>query len=168
MPGSPMLETTRLGKRFGGVEALGNIDFSLAEGELRCLIGPNGAGKSTFFKVLTGQLKAESGERALSRPRHHRWTSSQISRLGMGIKMQVPSVFDGLDVRENLRLSARRKHDRRRSAEVVEETLARLDFGELAETRVAHLSHGQRALVELGVVLAAKPDLLLLDEPTAA
>ena len=149
MPGSPMLETTRLGKRFGGVEALGNIDFSLAEGELRCLIGPNGAGKSTFFKVLTGQIKPSRGSVRYRGRDITGWTSSQISRLGMGIKMQVPSVFDGLDVRENLRLSARRKHDRRRSAEVVEETLARL------------------ALVELGVVLAAKPDLLLLDEPTA-
>lgn len=167
MPASPLLETMKLGKRFGGVEALRNIDFGLAEGELRCLIGPNGAGKSTFFKLLTGQLKPSQGSVRYRGRDITGWTSSQISRLGMGIKMQVPSVFDGLDVRENLRLSARRKHDRRRSAEVVEETLARLDFGELAETRVAHLSHGQRALVELGVVLAAKPDLLLLDEPTA-
>ena len=167
MPASPLLETIGLGKRFGGVEALRDIDFGLAEGELRCLIGPNGAGKSTFFKLLTGQLKPSQGSVRYRGRDITGWTSSQISRLGMGIKMQVPSVFDGLDVRENLRLSARRRHDRRRSAEVVEETLARLDFGELAETRVAHLSHGQRALVELGVVLAAKPDLLLLDEPTA-
>ena len=167
MPASPLLETIGLGKRFGGVEALRNIDFGLAEGELRCLIGPNGAGKSTFFKLLTGQLKPSQGSVRYRGRDVTGWTSSQISRLGMGIKMQVPSVFDGLDVRENLRLSARRRHDRRRSAEVVEETLARLDFGELAETRVAHLSHGQWALVELGVVLAAKPDLLLLDEPTA-
>jgi ABC-type uncharacterized transport system ATPase subunit len=166
--GEPLLlETRNLGKTFGGVEAVRNIDFSLAEGELRCLIGPNGAGKSTFFKLLTGQIEPNRGSVRYRGRDITGWASSQISRLGVGIKMQVPSVFDGLDIRENLRLSARRKHDRRRSAEIVDETLTRLEIGALASTRVSHLSHGQRALVELGIVLAGKPDLLLLDEPTA-
>ena len=162
-----LLETSNLGKTFGGVEAVRDIDFSLAEGELRCLIGPNGAGKSTFFKLLTGQIEPTRGSVRYRGRNITGWTSSQITRLGVGIKMQVPSVFDGLDVRENLRLSARRKHDRRRTAEMVDETLARLEIEALASTRISHLAHGQRALVELGIVLAGKPDLLLLDEPTA-
>ena len=162
-----LLETKSLVKRFGGVSAVNTVDFALAEGELRCIIGPNGAGKTTFFKLLTGQYKPNHGH-ILFRGRDITGaTSSQISRLGIGIKMQVPSVFDGLDVRENLRLAARRKHDRHRTKELVEEILEVMGMTHLATSRVNHLAHGQRARVELGVVLAGQPDLLLLDEPTA-
>ena len=68
----PLLETRSLGMRFGGVQAVRDVNFSLAEGELRCLIGPNGAGKSTFFKMITGQLQADPGTGAVPRPRHLR------------------------------------------------------------------------------------------------
>ena len=82
----PLLETRRLSMRFGGVHAVRNVDFTLAERELRCLIGPNGAGKSTFFKMLTGQLQPSQGVvlfrgRDISRAQAH-----QIARLGIGIK----------------------------------------------------------------------------------
>ena len=66
----PLLQTRDLSMHFGGVKAVRNVNFTLAEGELRCLIGPNGAGKSTFFKMLTGQLAAEPGPGAVPRPRH--------------------------------------------------------------------------------------------------
>jgi ABC-type uncharacterized transport system ATPase subunit len=166
-PAPPLLQTAGLSKRFGGVEAVRGVDFALAEGELRCIIGPNGAGKSTFFKLLTGQLRPTSG-RVLFRGRDITGaTSSQIARLGVGIKMQVPSVFDGLDLRENLRLAARRRHGERAALELVDRTLGAVGLPDLTDRRVGELAHGERALVELAIVLAAEPDLLLLDEPTA-
>lgn len=167
MTSPPILETHDLSKSFGGVHAVHNVDFSVAEGELRCLIGPNGAGKSTFFKLLTGQLKPDAGRILFRGVSIAGEPSSAIARRGIGIKMQVPSVFEGLPVRENLRLSARRKHDDRGAHRVVDEVLATMHLSEFADRVVASLSHGQRALVELSTALAGEPDLLLLDEPTA-
>src|SRR3979409_2555890 len=110
MMAAPLLQTRDLSIRFGGVQAVRNVNFTLAEGELRCLIGPNGAGKSTFFKMLTGQLQPSQGQvlfrgRDISNAHAH-----QIARVGIGIKTQVPSVFDGLSVRENIWLAASRIH----------------------------------------------------------
>src|ERR1700678_2225945 len=97
-----LLETRNLSMHFGGVHAVQNVNFALAEGELRCLIGPNGAGKSTFFKMLTGQLKPTSGTVLLRGEDVSGVEPHDIARRGVGIKTQVPSVFDGLTVRENL------------------------------------------------------------------
>ena len=96
----PLLETRKLTKQFGGVTAVDGVDFTLRDGELRCLIGPNGAGKSTFFKCLTGQLTPTSGAVQLKGQDITKRPSHAIARLGVGIKTQVPSVFDGLDVHE--------------------------------------------------------------------
>jgi branched-chain amino acid transport system ATP-binding protein len=89
----PLIETRTLSKHFGGVQAVRNIDFSLAEGELRCLIGPNGAGKSTFFKLLTGQIKPTGGAVLFRGVDITKLQAHEIARLGIGIKTQVPSVF---------------------------------------------------------------------------
>src|SRR6202161_777496 len=96
--------------RFGGVLAVQDVNFTLGEQELRCLIGPNGAGKSTFFKMLTGQLKPTSGTVLLRGEDVSGVEPHDIARRGVGIKTQVPSVFDGLTVRENLWLAASRVH----------------------------------------------------------
>ena len=85
--------------RFGGVLAVRDVNFTLGERELRCLIGPNGAGKSTFFKMLTGQLKPTSGTVLLRGEEVTGAEPHDIARRGVGIKTQVPSVFDGLTVR---------------------------------------------------------------------
>src|ERR1700739_950019 len=103
----PLLETRRLSMRFGGVHAVRNVDFTLAERELRCLIGPNGAGKSTFFKMLTGQLRPTSGQILLEGHEIVGTERHAIARRGVGIKNQVPVVMNGLTVRENLWLAAR-------------------------------------------------------------
>ena len=95
---APLLQTRDLSMRFGGVQAVRNVNFTLAEGELRCLIGPNGAGKSTFFKMLTGQLQPSQGQVLLRGHDISRAHAHQIARLGIGIKTQMPSVFDGLSV----------------------------------------------------------------------
>jgi branched-chain amino acid transport system ATP-binding protein len=164
---APLLETRNLSMQFGGVRAVRNVNFTLAERELRCLIGPNGAGKSTFFKMVTGQLKPSQGVvlfrgRDISHAQAH-----QIARLGIGIKTQVPSVFDGLSVRENIWLSASRVHPGRRAAAIVDEMLERVGLTSAAGRIVGQLAHGQRQWVELGIVLSTDPALVLLDEPAA-
>ena len=163
----PILETRGLTMRFGGVVAVDNVDFSLAEGELRCLIGPNGAGKTTFFRCLTHQYKATSGQVFYRGDDITGSHTHQIARRGIGIKTQVPSVFDGLDVRENIWLSARRNHKDREANRVVDEILERIGLSHLAHKLVGQLAHGERQGVELGIVLTGDPELILLDEPTA-
>jgi branched-chain amino acid transport system ATP-binding protein len=164
---TPLLETRHLGMRFGGVHAVCDVNFSLAEGELRCLIGPNGAGKSTFFKMLTGQLAPSQGEVLFRGQDISRAKAHEIARLGIGIKTQVPSVFDGLSVRENLWLAANRIHAGARVKALVEEMLERVGLAGIAERVVGQLAHGQRQWVELGIVLSTDPQLILLDEPAA-
>ena len=163
----PILETRGLTMRFGGVVAVDNVDFSLAEGELRCLIGPNGAGKTPFFRCLTHIYKASAGEVLYRGENITGSHTHQIARRGIGIKTQVPSVFDGLDVRENIWLSARRHHKERETDRAVDAILERIGLTALSKRLVGRLSHGERQGVELGVVLAGDPELILLDEPTA-
>ena len=162
-----ILETRDLSKRFGGVAAVNEVDFSLGEGELRCLIGPNGAGKSTFFKMLCGQLKPSGGQVLF---RGNDVTGAEphgIARAGMGIKTQVPSVYDGLSIHENIMLSAWRTRSKNDASVLVGDLLARIRLADQAERLVGHLAHGQRQWVELAIVLAQEPVLVLLDEPTA-
>ncbi len=164
---APLIETRGLGMRFGGVQAVREVDFVLAERELRCLIGPNGAGKSTFFKMLTGQLHPTSGTVRFRGQDISRAEPHEIARLGVGIKTQVPNVFDGLTVRENLWLAAARMKRGARARTVVDDMLERVGLTAIASRIVGQLAHGQRQWVELGVVLSTDPDLVLLDEPAA-
>jgi branched-chain amino acid transport system ATP-binding protein len=162
-----LLQIVGLSIRFDGVEAVRGVNLTLAERELRCLIGPNGAGKSTLFKLLTGQLTPTVG-RILFRGHditgHH---THAIARRGIGIKTQVPSLFDGLSVREHLWLSARRTNPAGQAARIVDEILTRIGLTSVADGMVGQLSHGLRQWVELGTVLAGNPELILLDEPAA-
>jgi branched-chain amino acid transport system ATP-binding protein len=163
----PLVETRGLSKHFGGVQAVRDIDFSLAEGELRCLIGPNGAGKSTFFKLLTGQIKPSSGTVLFRGADITALQAHEIARLGIGIKTQVPSVFNGLSVRENLWIAAARHKKGKAAALEVEAKVERLSLDRFVDKVVGQLAHGQRQWVELGVVLCGNPGLILLDEPAA-
>lgn len=165
----PVVETRDLSMRFGGVVAVNHVSFSLRERELRCLIGPNGAGKSTFFKCLTGQLDpGRDGGQVLVRGQDVTgWRPYRIVRLGVGIKTQVPSVMNGLTVLENLWLAARRIHGHDGADGAVEEVLTELELSAIARRQVGELAHGQRQMVELGMVLAQRPWLVLLDEPAA-
>jgi branched-chain amino acid transport system ATP-binding protein len=164
---APLLETRDLSMHFGGVRAVRNVNFTLAEGELRCLIGPNGAGKSTFFKMLTGQLQPSQGQVLFRGHDISNAHAHQIARLGIGIKTQVPNVFDGLSVRENIWLAASRIHSSKRVDTVVDEMLERIGLNAVARRLVGQLAHGQRQWVELGIVLSTDPELILLDEPAA-
>ena len=162
-----LLETSGLCKHFGGVKALDQVDFSLAKGELRCLIGPNGAGKSTFFKTVTGQYAPTSGTVFFKGQPIGGLETSAIAKRGVGIKTQVPNVFDGLSVRENVWVAVRSTKDRRERDEIVQSTLVRMGIDHIANVTVGQLAHGQRQFVELSMVIAEDPELILLDEPAA-
>jgi branched-chain amino acid transport system ATP-binding protein len=153
--------------RFGGVTAVRDVDFTLREVELRCLIGPNGAGKSTFFKLLTGQLNPTEGSINFRTTDVTDSKPHQIARLGVGIKTQVPNVFNGLSVRENVFIGAGRRKSIAHARRIVDETLTRLKLDAVADRTVGQLAHGQRQWVEIATVLAQQPELILLDEPAA-
>ncbi len=165
--GDVVVETRDLCMHFGGVRAVDEVDFTLFDRELRCLIGPNGAGKSTFFKCLTGQLRPTSGEVLIRGQEMTGAEPFEVASLGVGIKTQVPNVFDGLTAEENIWLSARRWHGDARARTLTAETIERLKLGDIRRSLVGRLAHGQRQWVELGMVVAAEPWLVLLDEPAA-
>ena len=162
-----VLEARGVVKEFGGLRAVAGVDLTLRRGELRCLIGPNGAGKSTFFKLLAGVLRPTAGTIRFKGLDLSRLEPHEVARAGIGIKFQVPRVYDRLSVAENLWLAANFRHGRAAAGAAVERALAQVGFGERREATVAHLSHGDRQWVEIGMVLAAEPELILLDEPTA-
>jgi len=162
-----LLEARGVAMHFGGVKALDGIDFRLKKGELRCLIGPNGAGKTTFFRCLTGTHRPTlgtivfRGSNIAGKERH------EIARAGMGVKTQVPSLFDGLSVHENLWLSLRTEKDSKAREARITEVMERVGIAELRDGILGRMAHGQRQLVELAMVVASDPELVLLDEPAA-
>ena len=164
----PLVECHDLSLYFGGLKAIDAVNFTLDAGELRCLIGPNGAGKTTFFRLLTGVHRPTAGTIRVLGQSISGMQTHQIAALGVGIKTQVPSLYENLTVRENIWLSARRHHPRREADRiadcVLEEDIA---LSDLEGCQVAQLAHGQRPWVELGVVIAQGPELILLDEPAA-
>lgn len=162
-----IVEVRDLWRTFGGVAAVAGVNFSLQPGELRCLIGANGAGKSTFFKLLSGQLKPSAGTIRIMGRDTGRCSPFEIARLGVGIKTQVPNLFNGLSVRENLRIAAMRRLGSREAERASEAMLAEVLLEDIAGEEVGRLSHGKRQWVELGMVLVGDPKLVLLDEPAA-
>ncbi len=164
---SALLEARDVVMRFGGVAAVDGVRIAVEQGELRGLIGPNGAGKSTLFKCLTGQLRPTAGRILLRGKDITGLPSFAVARLGVGIKTQVPSLFDGLSVQEGLMIALRRQHGERAARLLARAALERLGIADLADRSVGLLAHGQRQLVELAMVVAPEPDLILLDEPTA-
>jgi branched-chain amino acid transport system ATP-binding protein len=162
-----LLETRALSREFGGVHALDGVNFRLRRGELRCLIGPNGAGKSTFFKILSGQLQPSSGEVVFNGNAIVGLPPHRIARLGIGIKNQVLSLWDGLSVYEHFWLAAYRHIGRRGATARTDRLLQQLGLSAQASRAVGTLSHGERQWVEIGMVMAQEPLLLLLDEPAA-
>lgn len=162
-----ILHTRQLVKRFGGLHATDTVDFDLKRGELRCLIGPNGAGKSTFFKLLTGQIEPTSGQIMFDGHDITDLPTHQIARLGVGIKNQTPDVFDGLSGRENLWLAANFSREGAEARRQIDRVIEQLRLAPFVDQVVGELAHGQRQLVEIGMVMAREPKLILLDEPSA-
>jgi branched-chain amino acid transport system ATP-binding protein len=162
------LQVENVSMRFGGVAAITGVNLSIEEREIRCLIGPNGAGKSTLFKIIAGQLRPSTGRVLFSGTNITGQPSHRIARLGVGTKTQVPQLFDGLSVFENVWLNAYRSWSERGAAALAaDELLEELDIAEYRNVVVGTLAHGLRQRTEIAVVLAGRPRLILLDEPAA-
>ncbi len=162
---------------FDGFQALGGLSFTVGVGELRCVIGPNGAGKTTTMDCLTGKTRPDSGRIYFgSNLDLRRMSETEIARAGIGRKFQKPTVFEALSVAENLELAlagdrrARFAMHARLNGTQRDRLDALLRTVHLADerSRVAGLlSHGQKQWLEIGMLLAQDPKLLLLDEPVA-
>ncbi|WP_371347294.1 ABC transporter ATP-binding protein [Ancylobacter sp. IITR112] len=175
-PAAPVLEVSALTKRYGGVQALDGVSFSIAPGELLALIGPNGAGKSTCFNIVNGQLRPDSGAVRLGGRAITGLPPRRIARLGVGRTFQVASVFASMTARENVQMAliaARGQVFRLwRSAqgqarEAAQALLEQTGMAALAERPAAALAYGDVKRLELAMALAGEPRLLLMDEPTA-
>lgn len=155
-------------RSFGGVAVLRGVDLDVEAGALHCIIGPNGAGKSTLFHVIIGRYLPRRGSIRLADHDITRLRPDQRARLGLGIKLQVPSVFTELAVKENLWLAAYGLTKNRAAADARADAVLRwLKLEHKAQTSADALAHGEVQRLEIGMVLARGPSVLLLDEPTA-
>ena len=177
--GDAVIAATGLTKHFGGVAALDDFSITVADREIRCIVGPNGAGKSTLFKVLCGLLKADAGSVRILGRDVSGLNARRVARMGVATKLQIPRVFPSLTVHEHLELATRVGMGvpqllglrRRRQAVAADAMISQLleDLG-LAKTRdrlAQELSHGERQWLEIVMMLATGPRILLLDEPGA-
>jgi urea transport system ATP-binding protein len=161
---------------FDGFLALNDLNLRLAPGELRAVIGPNGAGKTTFLDVITGKVKPTKGDvffrgRSLVGTAEHR-----IARLGIGRKFQTPRVYQNLTPRRNLELAVSRRSSPvdllfgrldSRARDRVQQLLAVVGLEPHANQLAGGLSHGQKQWLEIAMLVAQDPQLLLVDEPVA-
>jgi branched-chain amino acid transport system permease protein len=164
--GGTTLSARDLGKSFGGVKAVDDLTVAFDGPGAHLVIGPNGAGKSTFFGMLSGRLQATEGEISIAGEDITKLDPHRRARRGMGIKLQVPSIFPGLPARENLWLGAAARRDGADTDAVVESVLELVGLTDRGDVLAGTLSHGEQQWLEIGMVLAAGPSIVLLDEPT--
>ena len=173
-----LLEVSNISVSFDGFKAINKLSFSIFEGELRAVIGPNGAGKTTFMDIVTGKTRPDAGEviwGAKNISLINR-SESQIARLGIGRKFQKPTVFEEQTVYDNLLMALdndrrpiavlfyrRNEKDDEKICQIAEES----GLADQLERRAGDLSHGQKQWLEIGMLLAQEPRLLLVDEPAA-
>ena len=175
---STLLEVSGVSVSFDGFKAINNLSFQIGDAELRAVIGPNGAGKTTFMDIITGKTRPDQGRviwGAKSRSLL-KMTESQIAQAGVGRKFQRPTVFEDQSVADNLMLALRKD---RGPLSVLRFRPSAADQGKVAELaeeiglkaalprKAGELSHGQKQWLEIGMLLAQDPQLLLVDEPAA-
>ena len=160
---NPILHIKNLSKRFGGVIAVDHMSFEISKGSLTAIIGPNGCGKSTLFNLICGAEQADKGDILFNGDVISKMPAENICKLGIGRKFQNPSVFEEMTVLENLRLPALRISDAPASLDM----LNLIDLTDRADDLAGNLSHGEKQWLEIAMVLMQRPNLLLLDEPTA-
>jgi branched-chain amino acid transport system permease protein len=177
--GEVILEARGVSKRYGGVIANSDINFSVRRGELLGIIGPNGAGKSTFFKMLTCEVPPTSGQIVFEGQDITGLRVTDVAQLGLTKSYQVNQLFTTLTVRENVTIAAlsqrgafrldlfRSLHSVGGLDKRVEEALALVHLTERADHPVSGLAYGEKRRLEIGLALATSPKLLLLDEPLA-
>jgi len=162
---------------FDGFKALNELSLVIEAGEMRAIIGPNGAGKTTMMDVVTGKTRPDSGTILFDgNVDLTRLDEAAIAELGIGRKFQKPTVFDRHTVWDNLELalagrrttmSALFRAEGPQERQRIEELLGIIRLGEQRHTLAANLSHGQKQWLEIGMLLAQEPKLLLVDEPAA-
>ncbi len=175
---STLLEVSGVSVTFDGFRAINNLSFQIGEAELRAVIGPNGAGKTTFMDIVTGKTRPDEGrviwgEKSVSLLR---MSEAKIAQAGVGRKFQKPTVFEDQSVRENLLMALKNKRGwlgvlfYRPSAddlEKVKELADEIGLKDELDRKSGELSHGQKQWLEIGMLLAQEPRLLLVDEPAA-
>lgn len=176
-----ILSVDGVSKSFDGFKAIDNLSFYLEEGELRTVIGPNGAGKSTFMDLITARTRPDEGEITLHledgrdvdlrRVREH-----QVSQLGIGRKFQNPTVYGSHTVYDNLQLSLNNKRgiwasllfkEQKRDRDKIFEVMKTIRLEARKDMLAGSLSHGQKQWLEIGMLLAQDPKIMLVDEPAA-
>ncbi len=174
----PILTIRNLTKRFGGNTAVSAVDLEVVARETVAIIGPNGAGKTTFYNMVSGRMAPSAGSVTFEGRDITGLPPHKISRLGMSRSFQLNNIFTEMTVRENVEvaLTAYHGHSRRwynvaaRNRPIqreAEELLERLSLTSMASRRAGVVSYGDKRLLEIAVVLATRPRLVLLDEPTA-
>lgn len=173
-----LLEVSGISVSFDGFKAINNLSFSIGAAEIRAVIGPNGAGKTTFMDIVTGKTRPDSGEVIWGTPPISllALSESQIAQAGVCRKFQRPTVFEAQSVRDNLTMALKSgrgplssllsRPDRIKEDRINDIALEIGLSGEL-ERRAGELSHGQKQWLEIGMLLAQEPRLLLVDEPAA-
>jgi len=165
-------------KTFDGFKAISNLNFYMDKGELRTIIGPNGAGKSTFLDLITGRTRPDSGQILYGEEDHDltKLREYAINRLGVARKFQTPSVYEDHTVFDNLLLSLPESRGvfssivfrlNSEASDRIDDILKTIRLADSQKTMAGNLSHGQKQWLEIGMLLAQQPKLLLVDEPAA-
>ncbi|MDJ0752115.1 MAG: ABC transporter ATP-binding protein [Ardenticatenaceae bacterium] len=175
---APLLETHALRREFGALVAVADVSMQVEQGTLHSIIGPNGAGKTTFFNLLNGTLKPTSGRVLFKGQEITHLPVHRTAHLGIGRSFQITNIFPNLSVFENIRLAAqalgsdnfklfRPFHRFKTYIERAEAVVDLVGLSAQADQPARILPHGAQRKLELGMILAPDPELLLLDEPTA-
>jgi branched-chain amino acid transport system ATP-binding protein len=176
---SVVLATEALKVTYNEFVALADVDLAIQENSVHSIIGPNGAGKTTLFHALMGRVRPASGRILVEGRDITALSDSDRVRLGVARSFQVTSLFPSLAVRENLRLAAQGPHpwealapwrsptSNKAALATVDEVLTRLELTAIADRAAGELSHGQQRRLEVGMAMAAKPRIILMDEPTS-
>lgn len=175
--GDTLLYLDNVSVSFDGFKALNGLSLYIAEGEMRAIIGPNGAGKTTMMDVITGKTRPDVGTVAFGKSTDlTKLDEAAIAKLGIGRKFQKPTVFESHTVYDNILLALDRPRsvlatllDKSNGADHkrIDEILEIIRLGDLRDELGANLSHGQKQWLEIGMLLAQDPKLLLVDEPAA-
>lgn len=175
---NPILEVKGLQKKFGGVIAVDNVDLQVAHKETLAIIGSNGAGKTTFYNMLSGRMKPSAGQIIFEGKDITGLPPHKISRMGISRSFQINNIFTEMTVRENVEVALTifygqsknwhnfYKNNRDIQAKA-EELLELLTIQDLSSQRAGTISYGDKRLLEVAIVLAIQPHVILLDEPTA-
>lgn len=162
-----LLDVQGLGRRFGELAAVDGVTFTAEAGKIVSLIGPNGAGKSTIFNLLTGYLALSSGSVTFRGERIDGMETCRIAELGIARAFQIARPFRGLTVRDNVRVGALFGNRAGRGSAIIDEAMELAGLSDLADAQASELTIGQLRKLELARAFAARPHLLLADEPLA-